>query len=69
MKPYMEKWHYQEKTQGTNFNVEVTDEDRKIALKEGYKVVAARLCEESASLAQESSAPNDISQVNWSDGK
>ena len=49
--------------------MEVTDEDRKIALKEGYKVVVARLREESVSLAQESSAPNDISQVNWSDEK
>ena len=49
--------------------MEVTDEDRKIALKEGYKVVAARLRRESISLGQESSAPNDISQVNWSDEK
>ena len=49
--------------------MEVTDEDRKIVLKEGYKVVVARLHEEFVSLAQESSAPNDISQVNWSDEK
>ena len=49
--------------------MELKDEDRKIALKEGYKVVAARLRKESESLAQESSAPNDISQVNWSDEK
>ena len=58
-----------QKTEGIDFNVEVTDEDRKIALKEGYKVVAACLREEFASLAQESSAPNDISQVNWLDEK
>ena len=49
--------------------MEVADEDRKIALKEGYKVMVACLHEESVSLAQESSAPNDISQVNWSDEK
>ena len=49
--------------------MEVTDEDRKIALKEGYKVVAAHLRRESVSLAQESSAPNDFSQVNWSGEK
>ena len=49
--------------------MEVTDEDRKLALKEGYKVVAARLREESVSLAQESISPNDISQVNWLDEK
>ena len=49
--------------------MEVTDEDRKVALKEGYNVMAARLREESVSLSQESSAPNDISQVNWSDEK
>ena len=50
--------------------MEVTDEDRKLALKEGFKVVAARLREQSVSLnAQESSSPNQISQVNWSDEK
>lgn len=49
--------------------MEVTDEDRKIALKEGYKVVATRLRGESVSLGQESSAPNDISRVNWLDEK
>ena len=49
--------------------MELTDEDRKIALKEGYKVVVARLREESESHAQESNATNDISQVNWSDEK
>ena len=41
--------------------MELTNEDRKIALNEGYKVVAACLCEKYKSLAQESSAPNDIS--------
>ena len=49
--------------------MEVTDEDRKLALKEGYKVMGARLREESVSLAQESSSANDMSQVNWSDEK
>ena len=50
--------------------MEVTDEDRKISSKEGYKVMAARLREQSVSLnAQESSSPNDISQVNWLDEK
>ena len=46
--------------------MEVIDEDRKNALKEGNKVVAACLRKEFESLAQESSAPNE-SQVNWSD--
>ena len=49
--------------------MELTDEDKKIALKEGYKVVVACLCKESISLAQEYSAPNDISQENWLDEK
>ena len=44
--------------------MELTDEDRKISFKEGFKVMATHLHEESKSLDQESSAPNDISQVN-----
>ena len=42
------------------------DEDKKIALKEGYKVVAACSCQEFESLDQESGAPSET-QVNWSD--
>ena len=40
--------------------MELIDEDRKIALKEGYKVMVAHLHKEFESLAQESSAPNHI---------
>ena len=41
------------------------DEDKKIALREDYKVVVACLRQESKSHTQESSAPNET-QVNWS---
>ena len=40
------------------------DEDKKIALKEGYRVMVARLHQESESHNQESGAPIET-QVNW----
>ena len=48
--------------------MELTDEDKKIVLKEGYKVMVANLCQEFESLSQESGAPNET-QVNWSNEK
>ena len=50
------------------FNVEPTNEDKRIALKEDYKVMAACLCQESKSHTQESGAPNET-RVNWSNEK
>ena len=56
------------KIQGTKFNVEIMDEDKKIALKEGYKIMTAHLDQESERHTQEYGAPNET-QVNWSNEK
>ena len=56
------------KIEGTEFNVEPKDEDKKISLREGYKVMVAHLRQESESHTQESSEPNEI-QEKWLDEK
>ena len=60
--------YIKQKIQGTKFNVEPMDEDKKNSLMEGYKVVVACLCQESESHTQEFGAPNET-QVNWSNEK
>ena len=47
---------FNQKIQGSEFNLEAIEEHKKIAFKEGYQVVAERLCQASIDPTQESLA-------------